>query len=107
MTPDPTQGKVLQAIDAVLELCRQSQAKERDVAVEKEMINIAALRDDVAEKWPLSWRQKRYIYIGPYAARNLYDWNYKLGSLISSLDGVLHDNGRGVDDLLQELQKTD
>ena len=98
----PTE-KVLLAIGAILNLCNASQAESDDVAGAKEIDNIAALREDVIGEWPLSWNQKRYIYIGPYAAKNLYDWNYRLGRLISSLDDVLHGDGKGVDELLQEL----
>jgi len=103
MTEKNTQILMLQAMDRILDLCRDSQSKDFAVSVSKEIESIQYLRDRVAEQWPLSRDIKSDIFIGPYAARNLDDWAPQLAHLIMTLDYALKHNGQGIDELLKEI----
>jgi hypothetical protein len=84
-----TQEEALSAISKVAALCRSA---ESDPAVEREIRELEAIRSAVEDRWPLLPSVKQRIDLGPFAAKNIADWNPELADSLMLLDYALqHD----------------
>jgi hypothetical protein len=85
------QRKALSSIEQVVALCKSA---EPDAAVDYELQELAALHAAVEREWPLPQALKQKISIGPFAAKNIADWDADLANALMSLDYALqHDIG--------------
>jgi hypothetical protein len=98
-TESSAQECVLAAIGRVAELCREALP---DAAVEHEIRELAALKSAVEESWPLPSSVKREIDLGPFAAKNISDWNPALADALMHLDYALQHDGESLEPVLPE-----
>jgi hypothetical protein len=85
------QRNALSSIELVVALCKSASP---DAAVDYEIQELAALHAAVEHEWPLPPALKQKISIGPFAAKNIADWDAELANALMSLDYALqHDIG--------------
>jgi len=77
------QREILAAIGRVVELCRSAQP---DPTIDHEIRQLDALKSAIEDHWPLSPDIKNRIDIGPFAAKNIADWNPALADALMHLD---------------------
>jgi hypothetical protein len=83
------QEAALASIEVVMGLCRSA---ESDPAIDYELQELAAIRAAVQQEWPLPAALKQQISLGPFAAKNIADWDTELANALMSLDYALqHD----------------
>ncbi|SEG46492.1 hypothetical protein SAMN05421819_3076 [Bryocella elongata] len=87
---------VVAAIDRVIAWCIESQARTPDAAVEEEIKDLQILRLQVQQEWPLSQGVKETIKIGPFAVKNIADWNTGLSKALTILHHVLKHDGDSI-----------
>ena len=88
------QEDVLFTIRQVAELCT---AALPDAAVEYALRELQAIELAVAEHWPLSADEKDQISLGPFAAKNLADWNPVLSTALMRLAYSLRRDGESLE----------
>ena len=91
---------VIKAIDIVISECLASQEKATDVVVASELSALRDIRLRVQCQWPLPQEIKSRLNIGPVAAKNITDWNRRLGNLLMILHHVLKNDGDSLQKLL-------
>jgi len=84
---------VLAAIQRVIGQCEASQLVRPDPAVAHEITELQSLEREVRREWPLSERVKSAIDLGPFAAKNIEDWDESLATALMSLDYSLQHDG--------------
>jgi hypothetical protein len=83
------QRNALSSIAVVVDLCKSA---EPDATVDYELEELAAIRAAVEQEWPLPDALKQKISIGPFAAKNIADWDVELADALMALDYALqHD----------------
>ena len=92
---------VLAAIQDVLDQCNQAQQERPDPAIAHVIEQLNRIRDAVAQSWPLPAHIKREIDLGPFAARNIEDWNESLAEALEALDYSLQHDGASLERLVQ------
>jgi hypothetical protein len=80
----------LLSITAVIDRCKFSSPDE---AVDYELRELEALKSAVEDQWPLDAEVKKQMDIGPFAAKNISDWNAGLAHALMSLDYELRHDG--------------
>jgi hypothetical protein len=86
------QQEALAAIGRVASMCRSAQP---DPTVDHEILQLEALKSAVEDHWPLPPMVKNRIDLGPFAAKNIADWNPDLADALMQLDYALqHDLSR-------------
>jgi hypothetical protein len=93
------QQTILTTIRQVAELCR---SVKQDPAVEHEIRELEAIGSAVEVDWPLPPGIKRQIDLGPFAAKNIADWNPTLADVLMHLDYTLQHDGALLDQVLPE-----
>jgi small subunit ribosomal protein S1 len=92
-----TASAVLAAIEHVRGLCLNAQDGRHDTAVAYELQQLDTARRAVVAGWPLHPATKKSIAIGPYAAKNIEDWNEPLATALMVIDFILRHDGEGLD----------
>jgi small subunit ribosomal protein S1 len=99
LKPSATGSQVAKAVRQAAELCRVTQDGKLDEAVEYELRQLNVIEEKVLDHWPLSEDVKRRIDLGPFAAKNIADWNTSLATVLMTLDYVLQHDGDGLDSI--------
>jgi len=98
------QETVLTAIRCVSVLCRLAQP---DAAVEHEIRELEALMSAVEGRWPLPPSVKQQIDLGPFAAKNIADWDPALADVLMHLDYALQHDGASLKQVLLDVAAMD
>lgn len=88
---------MLATIDEVIDLCG---AAEPDSTIEREIRELQALKSALQELWPLSIEIKKKIDLGPFAAKNIADWNPLLADVLMRLDYSLQHDGKSLQSVI-------
>jgi hypothetical protein len=84
---------VVAVIDRVASLCRLALP---DAAVEYELRELEVLKSALHEHWPLSSLVKECMALGPFAAKNISDWDLELADTLMRLDYSLRHDGEAL-----------
>ena len=93
--PRDGQSRMLDVIRRVIKICDDSQQNGPDPAIAYEINKLHSLEDAVAKQWPLHVRVKSTIDVGPFAAKNIEDWDPVLAEMLVRLDfSIQHDGAK-------------
>jgi len=98
----PAAAKISDSIDAAIGLCRDALGARPDEAVAYELRQLESLEDAVSRHWPLPQQTKDRMDLGPFAAKNIADWNSSLASVLMKLDYALRHDGEGLESVFSE-----
>ena len=94
------QEDVLIAIRHAVELCTVALP---DAAVEYALGELQAIEAAVEGHWPLTAGEKDQISLGPFAAKNLADWNPVLSTALMRLAYSLRRDGESIERVFQPV----
>jgi hypothetical protein len=94
--PQVTAAAMLVAIEHVAGLCEQLLKKQDDTTVAYMLQELKLISAAVTQAWPLPPGLKNRINLGPYAAKNIDDWNEPLATALMTLHDALQNDGAGL-----------
>jgi hypothetical protein len=89
----PAAGTREQALASIMDALDACRAWSDDDSVAYELRELDALKAAVEDHWPLRMETKDQMNLGPFAAKNISDWNSGLADLLMHLDFELRHDG--------------
>jgi hypothetical protein len=96
-----SQEDVLKAIGSVLAKCESNKEIAGDSTIVWEIAALKQAQTEVEKAWPIPEAVKSSLMIGPFAAKNIDDWNPELAEMLMVIQSVLHNDGVGIERLIK------
>jgi small subunit ribosomal protein S1 len=99
---EAAETSIQNAIQYAVAACRDVLSSGPDETVAYELRQLESLEDAVSRHWPLPQHTKDRMDLGPFAAKNIADWNSSLASVLMKLDYALRHDGEGLASVFPE-----